>query len=59
VSTSWIGIELGVEWREVSAGILKREGFEDVFKNLGWLYVHGKGRRAGKFERIVPRLEAA
>lgn len=51
LSTTDLSQRLGVEWRTVSSGILKRSKVKAAIEGLGWEYVSAKGRKGGCFRR--------
>ena len=59
VSTSWIGDQIGAEWRKISSGLLRNRSVQKGLANLGWRYVAKPGRGNGRLNwlfALVRRL---
>jgi hypothetical protein len=52
ITTSELGDLLGKTWRSVRFRVLT-PAFYSALNGIGWCYVPGKGRRGGRFERMV------
>jgi hypothetical protein len=53
ITTSWIGQQMGVPWREVGKDLMCQDSVKQAIGGLGWRYARKLGRGGGTFERMT------